>query len=94
MLNIVRKSIIFEGSVQGVGFRYRAYHAAISLGLTGWVRNEWDGSVAMEVQGQEADIDKMIMMVQQGTYIVITNMKVKGLPIDYEERSFRIRGRG
>lgn len=92
MFDIVRKSIIFSGNVQGVGFRYRAYHAAIALGLTGWVRNEWDGSVSMEVQGVEEAIDKMVIMIQRGTYIMINNMKVKNLPVDEEDRRFRIRG--
>ena len=47
MSDRVRKRIIFYGDVQGVGFRYRALHAANFLGITGWVRNEWDGSVSM-----------------------------------------------
>ena len=38
--SIVRKHIIFYGYVQGVGFRYRARHAADLYGCTGWVRNE------------------------------------------------------
>ena len=45
-----RRQIRFYGRVQGVGFRYHAKHAAAALGLTGWVRNEYDGSVMMEVQ--------------------------------------------
>ena len=57
---MVRKRLCFTGSVQGVGFRYRAYHAAMGLGLTGWVQNRWDGSVLMEVQGSEAEIDRLI----------------------------------
>lgn len=48
---IIRMSITFYGSVQGVGFRYRAKYAADGLGLTGWVENEWDDTVRMEVQG-------------------------------------------
>lgn len=40
----VRKRIIFRGRVQGVGFRYTAKYLAQSLGLTGWVRNEYDGT--------------------------------------------------
>jgi acylphosphatase len=43
---MVRKHIVFYGSVQGVGFRYRARQAAGLVGCTGWVRNEWDGSVS------------------------------------------------
>ena len=50
----VRKHIVFHGRDQGVGFRYTAKYLAQSLELTGWVRNEWDGTVTMEVQGREA----------------------------------------
>ena len=46
---MVRKHFKITGRVQGVGFRYRAKYAASGMGLTGWVRNEWDGSVEMEV---------------------------------------------
>ena len=56
----VRKFLTFTGRVQGVGFRYTAEYLAQSIGLTGWVRNEWDGSVAMEVQGTEEQIDLLI----------------------------------
>ena len=55
--SITRRHIVFSGNVQGVGFRYRAYHAAQSLRLTGWVRNEWDGTVEMEVQGSPDSIN-------------------------------------
>lgn len=47
----IRKHIISSGTVQGVGFRYRSYYIAQSLGLTGWVCNRWDDRVEMEVQG-------------------------------------------
>ena len=54
---MIRKRIVFHGWVQGVGFRYRARHAAEHLGATGWVRNEYDGSVTMEIQGTEMFIN-------------------------------------
>lgn len=44
---IIRKKVFVYGAVQGVGFRYRAEHAANMLGVTGWVRNEPDGSVLL-----------------------------------------------
>ena len=50
----VRRRYSIEGQVQGVGFRYRARYAAQSLALTGWVQNEDDGSVTLEVQGDPA----------------------------------------
>lgn len=91
MADKIRKHITFVGSVQGVGFRYRAYHSANSLGLTGWVHNEWDGTVAMEVQGKEMDIDKMIDMIQAGTFVSIEKMYVKSIPLDKYEGGFEIR---
>lgn len=39
--NLIRKHYWFSGRVQGVGFRYRACYIASSLGVTGWVRNNW-----------------------------------------------------
>ena len=49
----VRRRYIITGQVQGVGFRYRARYAAQTLDLTGWVQNEDDGSVTLEVQGDQ-----------------------------------------
>lgn len=69
--NMIRKKISVYGSVQGVGFRYRAEHAANMLGVTGWVRNEPDGSVLLEMQGTEEQIDKVLALVNQGTYVNI-----------------------
>ena len=54
MTDIVRKHIIFHGSVQGVGFRYYSEHKANQLRLTGWVKNLYNGDVEMEVQGAES----------------------------------------
>ena len=90
MSDILRVRLLVFGTVQGVGFRYRALHAAQALGITGWVRNEWDGSVSMEVQGTEEEIDQMIQTIQKGTYVAIRDMKVKTLPLE-AEGSFRIR---
>ena len=88
---MIRKHIIFYGSVQGVGFRYRARHAADLYGCTGWVKNEWDGSVSMEIQGEEKNIDKVILAVERGTYVHIENMNVKTLPVEEHEYGFRTR---
>ena len=46
-----RIRVRFVGQVQGVGFRWTSQRVAFDLGLTGWVRNEPDGSVSMELQG-------------------------------------------
>ena len=85
---MVRKAIAFYGAVQGVGFRYRALHAAEMFRCTGWVKNEYDGSVLMEIQGEEDAIDQVIMAIERGTYVRIEDMSVKSIPTLPEERGF------
>ena len=85
---MIRKHIIFYGYVQGVGFRWRARQAAHLFGCTGWCRNEWDGSVVMEIQGEAAAIDQVILAIERGRYVEIRQMDVKTLPV-IEERGFR-----
>ena len=89
MTEIRRKHIVFYGSVQGVGFRYRARQAADMVGCTGWVRNEWDGSVSMEIQGTESAIDQVIPAIERGHYVQIDNMDVKELGLVEDEHGFR-----
>lgn len=89
---VIRLHLKFHGQVQGVGFRYRAQHAANALGLTGWVENQWDDSVEMEVQGTEEAIGKMIRMINQGTFVHIAGIERKNVPLVEKERSFRVRG--
>lgn len=85
---MVRKAMRFYGSVQGVGFRWRAEQAAERYRCTGWCKNEWDGSVSMEIQGEENAIDQVILAIEAGRYVEITNFEVKTIPVDESERSF------
>ena len=91
MKNKIRKHITFYGWVQGVGFRYRARHAAELYGCTGWVRNEWDGSVTMEIQGTEEAIDNVILAIEAGRYVKIESMYSQTIPLDEDEYGFRMR---
>ena len=80
----------FRGNVQGVGFRWRARQAADLYGCTGWVRNEWDGTVEMEIQGKEEQIDRVIQSINAGRYVLIERMDVQTIPVE-QESSFRTR---
>ena len=60
-----RRRYQIHGQVQGVGFRYRAMYAARELGLTGWVQNEEDGSVTLEVQGDPALFPELFAMLEK-----------------------------
>ena len=87
----VRKHIIFSGRVQGVGFRYTACYLARPLGLTGWVKNLWDGDVEMEVQGDPAAIGRLIQGLESGHFIRIEHMEVEEIPV-IRESEFRETG--
>lgn len=81
----------FTGHVQGVGFRYRAKYAAGGTGVTGWVRNEWDDSVEMEVQGTTEQINTMLKMINSSEYIRIDRIDTRELPPEAHETGFHVR---
>ena len=86
----IRKHIVFYGRVQGVGFRYYAVNKANQLGLTGWVKNLPDGTVEMEVQGEEPLIDQLIIFLQNRTYIWIEKLDARSIPL-LDDYSFQER---
>lgn len=56
----IRVAMRYTGKVQGVGFRATAQATASGFPVTGWVRNEPDGSVQMEAQGAEPDVERFL----------------------------------
>lgn len=88
---MIRYHLRFTGRVQGVGFRWTATRAASLFGLTGWVYNAWDGSVEMEVQGDEQSIDQMIAAINRGRFIEIDNIEKDKIPVVEDERDFNVK---
>ena len=88
---IIRRHYIFEGEVQGVGFRWYASQAASAAGVTGWVRNEYDGSVTMELQGTAEQIDAAVEMLGKDSWIRIERTTVRDMETDENERRFTVR---
>lgn len=86
----IRKRIIFHGRVQGVGFRYTAKYLAQSLELTGWVKNEWNGTVTMEVQGREQLINKLLIGLNNNQFISIDWMDTEEISL-VEENGFNVK---
>lgn len=86
-----RYRLRFYGVVQGVGFRYTASHAANMYRLTGYVKNEYDGSVTCEVQGREEDIDQFIQTINRGRFIDVTGIDRTALELVDDERYFEVR---
>ncbi len=54
------------GRVQGVLFRHSALGVAIRMGLKGFVRNEPDGSVYMEAEGDEGSLNELLKWCNRG----------------------------
>ncbi len=90
MRDLVRYKMIFTGRVQGVGFRYKASHVANQYRLTGFVKNEYDGSVSMEIQGSEQEIYMFIKSMATDRFININNIEKTHIPVEEDERSFII----
>ncbi len=61
----IRVAMRYTGKVQGVGFRATAQATASGFTVTGWVRNEPDGSVQMEAQGPSTDVERFLDALQE-----------------------------
>ena len=61
-----RIRVIISGIVQGVFFRVATRRAAADLNLTGWVRNMDDGRVEAVFEGEDANVEKMIVWCKVG----------------------------
>jgi len=57
---------VVHGEVQGVGFRYWARRRARELGITGYVRNRWDGTVEVVAEGPEASLQHFLNQLKRG----------------------------
>lgn len=90
---MIRRKFQFYGRVQGVGFRHTAINAASKLGLTGWVRNERDGSVSMEVQGPDIAIVRLIETIKNARYISIDRIASAEIPTVDNEDGFAVKWR-
>ena len=58
--------ISISGRVQGVGFRYSALHKARELGIRGYVKNMYDGSVFIEAEGDPVSLDHFLIWCHKG----------------------------
>ena len=82
--DLIRKHYWFSGRVQGVGFRYRACSIASSLGVTGWVRNNWDDRVEMEAQGSRELLAQMVEMLGRQRFVEIEGIEERVIPVEVE----------
>lgn len=63
---MVRMAIHVHGRVQGVFFRASTKDRADQLGVCGWVRNNYDGTVSIEAEGEESFVEKFVAWCHEG----------------------------
>ena len=81
-----------EGHVQGVGFRAFVDHHARQLNLKGWVRNRWDGSVEVVVEGDRIVLEQLLALLRNGPRGAnVTNLVFGWQPASGEFVSFSVR---
>ncbi len=86
-----RAHVFIAGRVQGVSFRWYTQRQAQQLGLTGWVRNLWDGRVEAIFEGPEAIVRQAVGWCRHGD----PPARVDDIEVTYEDptgefKSFRI----
>ncbi len=84
-----------EGTVQGVGFRFFVQQRAAALGLSGWVRNLWDGRVEVVAEGPREALEALVGDLRRGP----RSARVGGLSFEWqtprgEFRGFHVRPTG
>ena len=87
----MRVQITFSGTVQGVGFRYKAYQLARRHSLNGFVKNLPDGSVLLEVEGSKEAIDGIFCDLSQAMYGYIESTEYNRMESDCAYLGFDIR---
>jgi acylphosphatase len=63
---MISLQVLYEGNVQGVGFRWSVRHAAKGFDVTGWVRNLPNGRVELQVTGAEDEVRAFVDRIAQG----------------------------
>ncbi len=86
-----RVTVVYSGRVQGVGFRATARSVAGTFDLSGWVRNEPDGSVRLEVQGDEAEIARYLEVLADRMRGNIRSVSTLDASLETSEAGFQVR---
>ena len=89
---MIRYSIVVEGRVQGVGFRYFTQISAYTLTLTGWCENLMNGNVKIEIQGLEKDVDSFIATIKKGNnFCRVNDIDLINIPLIDNEKKYIIK---
>ena len=81
MTGKARAHVLISGRVQGVAYRYFAEKYAKSFGITGWVKNMYDGRVEVLAEGDSGDLDRFLARLKEGPRLAT----VDGFYVTWEE---------
>lgn len=87
----IRVAMRYTGKVQGVGFRATAQATASGFPVTGWVRNEPDGSVQMEAQGAAPDVERFLQALSERMARAIKTVHRSDAALEKGESAFTVR---
>ena len=86
-----RRTCHFSGRVQGVGFRYTVIHAATRYDVGGYVRNLPDRRVELVMEGDEAEMEKLVEEIKRQMSGFIKDVKCETSPGTGEFERFSVR---
>ena len=89
---MIAKRVVFEGRVQGVGFRYSVKDLSRGFEVCGWVKNLPDGSVELQVMGEADEVEAFIreIAVESALANQIKDHRVERIPLLENCTGFRI----
>ena len=92
LITMLAKQVIFEGRVQGVGFRYSVKDLSRGFEVCGWVKNLPDGTVEMQVMGQAEEVESFIKEIAEESPVAHHIKKLQAVKIPLLENcsGFRI----
>lgn len=85
-----RYHIIFKGRVQGVGFRFQVKMLADRLGVTGTVRNMYDGSVEVYIQGNENQLMSFFKGLENINFAIIDSKNINEVSVIDGDSDFQV----
>ena len=87
----MKKHIVISGNVQGVGFRYWLYKAAVQNNIKGWVKNKISGEVETLLIGNDLGVKNLIDLCEKGpASSKVTSIIVQDYQKEYSGKSFEI----
>lgn len=87
-----RLSIVVTGRVQGVGYRFFVKDTADRYGISGWVRNCFNGDVELEAQAHKELLNRFITELKKGPPMsAVSDIHTREIGFVEGERLFRVR---